>query len=286
MLLLTVVFLSKPPVFRVRNRQDWQDDAGFRRALSSFSSSSLHTMGCRFSHSHLKSWDSKTCTISIPTFLEYPTYAFRSIRWPITHIMFQADIQTISWPEVVRRIQAIREDNPVTALSSTNHGNPSSSITAKLDAYDVANRIMREENYLIAIFNKDLLDLRIPLPFALRRLLNTNGEQGMTLNTALEHNLRICLMRYLFDNRGRVREVFLKDKDKNREALIIGYAIYRLENNKADKGNSLRHRFILMGILNAILAPFIVLYLLMYYFFRYFEVCRFTFTLLWFFSCS
>lgn len=27
-----------------------------------------------------------------------------------------------------------------------------------------------------------------------------------------------------------------------------------------------------MGILNAILAPFIVLYLLMYYFFRYFEV--------------
>lgn len=194
--------------------------------------------------------------------------------------MFQADIQTISWPEVVRRIQAIREDNPVTALSSTNHGNPSSSITAKLDAYDVANRIMREENYLIAIFNKDLLDLRIPLPFALRRLLNTNGEQGMTLNTALEHNLRICLMRYLFDNRGRVREVFLKDKDKNREALIIGYAIHRLEKNKADKGNSLRHRFILMGILNAILAPFIVLYLLMYYFFRYFEVCRFTFTLL------
>lgn len=28
-----------------------------------------------------------------------------------------------------------------------------------------------------------------------------------------------------------------------------------------------------MGILNAIFAPFIVLYLLMYSFFRYFEVC-------------
>lgn len=27
-----------------------------------------------------------------------------------------------------------------------------------------------------------------------------------------------------------------------------------------------------MGVLNAVLAPFIVLYLLMYYFFRYFEV--------------
>ena len=35
----------------------------------------------------------------------------------------------------------------------------------------------------------------------------------------------------------------------------------------------LRRRFIFMGILNAIFAPFIVLYLLMYSFFRYFEVC-------------
>lgn len=34
----------------------------------------------------------------------------------------------------------------------------------------------------------------------------------------------------------------------------------------------LRRRLIFMGILNAIFAPFIVLYLLMYSFFRYFEV--------------
>lgn len=34
----------------------------------------------------------------------------------------------------------------------------------------------------------------------------------------------------------------------------------------------LRRRFIFMGILNAIFAPFIVLYLIMYSFFRYFEV--------------
>lgn len=34
----------------------------------------------------------------------------------------------------------------------------------------------------------------------------------------------------------------------------------------------LRRRFILMGLINAVFAPFIVLYLLMYSFFRYFEV--------------
>lgn len=130
----------------------------------------------------------------------------------------QADIQTISWPEIVRRIGTIREDNPVTALSSTTTGNPSSSITAKLDAHDIANRIMREENYLIALFNKDLLDLRVPLPPALSSFVSLDESHGLTLSTALEHNLRICLMRFLFDARGKVRECFLRDK--NRDVLI------------------------------------------------------------------
>lgn len=35
---------------------------------------------------------------------------------------------------------------------------------------------------------------------------------------------------------------------------------------------SLKTRFIFMGVMNAILAPFIVIYLLLYSFFRYFDV--------------
>lgn len=60
-------------------------------------------------------------------------------------------------------------------------------------------------------------------------------------------------MEYLFDPQGRVRKVFLKTK--NRTVLIEG----------------LRRRLIFMGILNAIFAPFIFLYMIMYSFFRYFE---------------
>ncbi|KAH9952059.1 APG9-domain-containing protein [Amylocystis lapponica] len=162
-----------------------------------------------------------------------------------------ADIQTISWPEVVRRIGAIREDNPLTAISSTS---AAQSISAKLDAHDIANRIMRQENYLIALFNKELLDLRVPLPHFLKRFIDSReAGKGRTLTRALEWNLRFCLMEYLFDPSGRVRKVFLKSK--NRTVLIEG----------------LRRRLIFMGILNAIFAPFIVLYLLMYSFFRYFE---------------
>ncbi|KAG9318603.1 autophagy protein Apg9-domain-containing protein [Chiua virens] len=63
-------------------------------------------------------------------------------------------------------------------------------------------------------------------------------------------------MEYLFDPQGRVRKVFLKNK--NRTILIEG----------------LRRRFIFIGILNAIFAPFIVLYMIMYSFFRYFDEYR------------
>ncbi|KAI0664761.1 APG9-domain-containing protein [Cubamyces menziesii] len=173
-----------------------------------------------------------------------------------THLLHipDEDIQTISWPEVVRRIGAIRESNPLTALSSNTAAHQS--VTAKLDAHDIANRIMRQENYLIALFNKELLDLRVPLPETLKRVswLRVDEEgKGKTLTRALEWNLRFCLMEYLFDESGRVRKVFLKSK--NRAVLIEG----------------LRRRLIFMGILNAIFAPFIVLYLLMYSFFRYFE---------------
>ena len=78
---------------------------------------------------------------------------------------------------------------------------------------------MRQENFLIALFNKELLDLRIPLPHG----WPTEEGKGRTLTRALEWNLQFCLMEYLFDRRGRVRKVFLKSK--NRSALIDGCVI-------------------------------------------------------------
>lgn len=138
----------------------------------------------------------------------------------MTHIYLQADIQTISWSEVVRRIGAIREENPLTAISSNKGKRADDTTTAKLDAHDIANRIMRQENYLIALFNKDLLDLRVPWPVALNRFRAEDQGRAKVLTQALEWNLRFCLMEYLFDEHGKVRKVFLKSK--NRVALIEG----------------------------------------------------------------
>ncbi|KAG9012557.1 autophagy protein atg9 [Tulasnella sp. 427] len=170
------------------------------------------------------------------------------------------DIQTISWTEVVRRIGQIRDQNPGTAISSAANALDASALhhsnsppTATLDAHDIANRIMRQENYLIALFNKDLLDLRVPLPPVLDRVFGGYLNRGNTLTRALEWNLRYCLMGHLFDRSGRVRKSLLKEKHPTREIELL------------------RRRFLFMGFINAVFAPFIVLYLLMYSFFRYFE---------------
>lgn len=81
---------------------------------------------------------------------------------------------------------------------------------------------MRQENYLIALFNKELLNLRVPLPAFLKPFTveEEEGRKGKMLTQALEWNLRFCLMEYLFDQHGKVRKVFLKSK--NRAILIDG----------------------------------------------------------------
>ncbi|KAG8803828.1 autophagy protein atg9 [Serendipita sp. 398] len=140
-----------------------------------------------------------------------------------------AHLHDVVIPRCVTRIGAIRDENPITAIGNNVNGttDEQGTGTAKLDAHDIANRIMRQENYLISMFNKDLLDLRLPLPAFARKILtmtgiyqeeSTNSGAGTTLTRALEWNLRFCLMDFLFDRSGRVKDAFLKER--NRETLI------------------------------------------------------------------
>jgi hypothetical protein len=62
-------------------------------------------------------------------------------------------------------------------------------------------------------------------------------------------------MAYLFDRSGQVRKEFVKEK------------------RRGDLVDGLKRRFVFMGCLNLLFSPFIVVYLLVYSFFRYFEVC-------------
>ncbi|KAL8684073.1 MAG: hypothetical protein Q9186_000104 [Xanthomendoza sp. 1 TL-2023] len=156
------------------------------------------------------------------------------------------DIQTVSWQEIVKRLMALRDMNPATATGITERHRrfTGSQSKQRMDAHDIANRLMRRDNYFIAMFNKDVLDFTLPLPFLRNRQL---------FSKTLEWNLSFCILDFVFDEHGQVRPLFLKDT--HRRALSDG----------------IRSRFLFAGFMNVICAPFIIIYFVMLYFFRYFN---------------
>ena len=157
-----------------------------------------------------------------------------------------SEIQTVSWQEVVKRLMSLRDLNPATAagLSERHRRFIGSQSKQRMDAHDIANRLMRRDNYLIALINKDILDLTLPWPFIKGRQL---------LSRTMEWNLSFCILDFVFDNQGQVRPHFLKDT--HRHVL----------------SDALRRRFIIVGAMNLLFAPFIFTYFSLLYFFRYFS---------------
>ena len=79
-----------------------------------------------------------------------------------------------------------------------------------LDAHMIANRIMRKENYMIALFNKDILNLSFPMLF---------GRQQM-LTKLMEWALSYCILSFVFKENGQINKRFLKER--NSSSLILG----------------------------------------------------------------
>jgi hypothetical protein len=93
------------------------------------------------------------------------------------------DIQTIRWDNVVNRFIAMQKKNGVQDT---------------LTAHHIASRILRKENYMIALINKNILDLSLPLPFLRERIMLTKG---------LEFNLNACIFWGMFSRDDSIRKV-------------------------------------------------------------------------------
>jgi len=144
------------------------------------------------------------------------------------------DLQTIEWSRVVSRIVRV----------------PGLCITKPdITALDIANRIMRKENYLITLINKGILKLNIPLPYF--------GNRNMVTKT-IEWSLSFTIFSYVFDPRN------LDGINKN-----------ILDPNKTHElAQGLKKRFQMMGLVSLLLSPFIFVFLLVYFVFKYGEEIR------------
>lgn len=156
------------------------------------------------------------------------------------------DIQTIQWQEIVKRLMALRDLNPSTVvrLSERQRQFFGTQSKQRMDAHDIANRLMRRDNYMIALVNKEILDLTLPIPFLANRSL---------FSKTMEWNLNLCIMDFIFDKRGQPGKEFLKDVSRK------------------ELSDSLRRRFYLVGFLNIMIAPFTAIYLVVFYFFQNFS---------------
>ncbi|KAJ3313020.1 autophagy protein atg9 [Boothiomyces sp. JEL0838] len=105
------------------------------------------------------------------------------------------ELQTILWNEVTKRMIETRK------LTTQSHPNE------RFDAHVIANRILRKENYMIALFNKDILDLSVPF---------LGSSPWMTW--LMQDYLTYGLFSYVFDESGKIRKRFLKQR--NRDAII------------------------------------------------------------------
>jgi autophagy-related protein 9 len=106
------------------------------------------------------------------------------------------ELQSCLWSEVVTKIT-------VSYSESTDS-------RKKLDAHGIANRIMRKDNYLIAMFNKNILDLKLP---------GVGERQWMT--KLMQDYIAYAIFSFVFDSNGKFRKRFLKLS--NKPALVEGY---------------------------------------------------------------
>lgn len=157
------------------------------------------------------------------------------------------DLQTVSWERVVEGLMKLRNANARTAETLPRFVKDMTKYQSKqrMDAHDIANRLMRRDNYFVALFNKEIFDLSLPVPFLGIRQFYSKS---------LEFCIQLCFQDFIFDSQGQVKPSCLKRQD--RDQLI----------------QTLRRRFRSTAIMSIILAPINIGAHCIYYFSRYYAV--------------
>lgn len=157
------------------------------------------------------------------------------------------ELMTIPWSTIVERMMLLEDYNSLTASGPRNARIDPPRV--RLNAHDIANRIMRKENYMIAMINKNILNILVLAPAFLKPYLS----HKQILTRTLEWNLKLCINNFVFDENGQINENILKEALRNQMLL------------------ELSSRFKMAAVINLVLCPFIVIYFVLLYFFRYFN---------------
>ena len=155
------------------------------------------------------------------------------------------DLQTVSWVRVVEGLVKIQNANVATANAAPKNRGYIGYVGAqqRINAESIANRLLRKDNYYVALYNKDILDFTLPLPFVGTRQFYSKS---------LEWCIDFCLTNFIFDEQGSIRPFCLEVK--NRGALVT----------------ALCRRLQFAALTSVLIAPFNILRFCIMFFFRYY----------------
>lgn len=181
----------------------------------------------------------------------YKLQELRNFYTQLLNIHSEQELLTILWSSIVESLMQLKDYNSLTSTTQNLPPHYVNDLSSKvrLNAHDIANRIMRKENYMIALINKDVLDLSIPTPSFLGNILSSKA----VLTRTLEWNLKLCINNFIFNESGQIKPAILKEGSRN------------------SLSHELSARFKMAALINLVLCPFIVIYFVLLYFFRYFN---------------
>ena len=150
-----------------------------------------------------------------------------------------ADLHVISWDELVVKVIELQRTARLCIVKD------------ELTAHDIASRIMRKDNFLIALVNHGLLPLEPLLQLQpLSMCLGMSMLLSSGMSKPLEWSLYVSVLDAMFDAQFRIRQSFTRD---------VG---------------ALQLRLVLCGVVNLALAPFFVLFMLVFFFLKHAEEFR------------
>lgn len=127
-----------------------------------------------------------------------PLLEMRSFFHDKLHICDE-DLQAATWDDVVQALVELQRTSRLCIVKD------------QLTAHDIANRVLRKENYMVAFVNKGLLPImRIPCIPALN-----------TCTKTLEWNLYVVVLDAMFDKEFRIRQSFTHDIFGLRRRLFL-----------------------------------------------------------------
>jgi hypothetical protein len=131
--------------------------------------------------------------LDIPQLLE--------MRYFFTNVFLVSDnqLETLPWSDLCNRIIESRNQQ------LSNSRITSSLLIPPLDAHTIANKILKKDNFMIALLNKQILNLSVP-----------KIGYGPILTLLMEWNINYCIFAWVFDEKGTLKKRFLKENNRSR----------------------------------------------------------------------